>query len=157
MFGVVALLAAVAAGARVLQPSDDDARELLDLLLPVRPPHVLRDNVSPSSVYGTDRVSTGEPLYGSVVKAVTFTYTYVFETPAASALTGTLQLAATVNNGEGLVRTIPLGGVVRFTGDHVVELRDRPALEPDERGQGVRSDGQQPDRRLLLDGDRAGR
>jgi Family of unknown function (DUF5305) len=72
--------------------------------------------VSPNSVYGTNKVTTGEPMYGSSVNAFTLRYTYRFATSAPASVSGTEQLVATVNNGEGLVRKLDLQPVTAFTG-----------------------------------------
>ena len=73
--------------------------------------------VNPASVYGTSQVVTGEPLYNSSVHAVTFGYTYRFTAATARAVGGTEQLVATIDNGQGLTRTIALQPVTPFTGD----------------------------------------
>jgi hypothetical protein len=61
-----------------------------------------------SSVYGSAGVTTGEPVYGSAVKALTVSYSYQFQAATATSLSGTEQLVATISNGEDLTRTIPL-------------------------------------------------
>ena len=73
--------------------------------------------VSPASVYGTSQVVTGEPLYNSSVHTVTFGYTYRFTAATTRAVGGTEQLVATIDNGQGLTRTIDLQPVTPFTGD----------------------------------------
>jgi hypothetical protein len=73
--------------------------------------------VSPASVYGTSQVVTGEPLYDSSVHTVTFGYTYTFTAATARAVGGTEQLVATIDNGQGLTRTIDLQPVTPFAGD----------------------------------------
>jgi hypothetical protein len=62
----------------------------------------------PTSVYGGAGVTTGQPVYGAAVKALSVTYTYQFQSAATATLGGTEQLVASINNGEGLSRTIPL-------------------------------------------------
>jgi hypothetical protein len=74
--------------------------------------------VSPNSVYGASKVTTGEPMYGSVVSAFTLRYSYRFATAASAAVSGTEQLVATVSNGEGLVRKFDLQPVTAFVGNH---------------------------------------
>jgi Family of unknown function (DUF5305) len=73
--------------------------------------------VDPASVYGTSQVVTGEPLYNSSVNTVTFSYAYQFKAAASRAVGGTEQLVATIDNGQGLVRTIDLQPITAFTGD----------------------------------------
>ncbi len=72
---------------------------------------------SPKSVYGSAGVSTGEPVYGSVVQALALTYSYQLRADLPAAVSGTEQLVATVSNGQGLSRSIPLQATVTpFTG-----------------------------------------
>jgi Family of unknown function (DUF5305) len=73
--------------------------------------------VDPASVYGTSQAVTGEPLYTSSVQAVTFTYAYQFKASSPRSMDGTEQLVATIDNGEGLARTIDLQPVGPFKGD----------------------------------------
>jgi hypothetical protein len=73
--------------------------------------------VDPASVYGTSLVVTGEPLYNSSVNTVTVSYAYQFKAAASRAMGGTEHLTATIDNGQGLVRTIDLQPVTAFTGD----------------------------------------
>jgi hypothetical protein len=73
--------------------------------------------VDPASVYGTSQAVTGEPLYASTVDTVTFGYTYRFKAASPRSMSGTEQLVATIDNGEGLVRTIDLQPVTAFKGD----------------------------------------
>jgi hypothetical protein len=62
-------------------------------------------------------VSTGEPVYGAVVKALGVTYSYQLKASAPAAVRGTEQLVVTISNGQGLVRIIPLQpAVTPFTG-----------------------------------------
>jgi hypothetical protein len=69
-------------------------------------------------VYGSDGVTTGDPVYGSAVSALTVSYSYQFETAAAHSLNGTEHLVATISNGQGLTRTIALQpSVTRFIGE----------------------------------------
>ncbi len=73
---------------------------------------------SPGSVYGRAGLTTGQPIYGSVVKAVTITYTYRFQAAAQAFLQGTEQLVAVISNGQGLTQTIPIQPAPsHFTGD----------------------------------------
>ena len=63
---------------------------------------------SPTSIYGSAGLSTGQAIYGSVVSAVTVSYAYRFQAAAPAALGGTEQLVATISNGQGISRTIPI-------------------------------------------------
>lgn len=72
---------------------------------------------SPTSVYGSAGLTTGRPIYGSVVSALTVAYAYQFVAAAPSSLKGTEQLVATISNGQGITRTIPLqAAATSFTG-----------------------------------------
>jgi hypothetical protein len=73
--------------------------------------------VDPASVYGTSQAVTGEPLYLSTVHTVTFGYAYQFKAASPRSMSGTEQLVATIDNGEGLVRTVDLQPVTPFKGD----------------------------------------
>jgi hypothetical protein len=74
---------------------------------------------SPTSVYGSAGVVTGDPVYGSVVSALTVSYAYRFRaTSPTTILNGAEQLVATISNGQGLTRTIALQpSVTRFIGE----------------------------------------
>jgi hypothetical protein len=73
---------------------------------------------SPTSVYGSAGLTTGQPIYGSVVSAVTVSYAYRFQAAAQASLSGTEQLVATIGNGQGITRTIPIqSAATPFTGD----------------------------------------
>jgi hypothetical protein len=72
-------------------------------------------------VYGSGGLSTGEPVYGSVVKTFVITYSYQLKTDAPAAVHGTEQLVAKISNGQGLARSIPLQAAVSpFTGEQFV-------------------------------------
>jgi hypothetical protein len=72
---------------------------------------------SSSSVYGSAGVTTGEPVYSAAVSTLIVSYSYRFQTAAAHSLSGTEQLVATISNGQGLTRTIPIQPAVSpFTG-----------------------------------------
>ncbi len=73
---------------------------------------------SPASVYGAARLTTGQPIYGSVVSAVTVSYAYRFQAAAPAFLSGTEQLVARISNGQGITRTIPIqSAATPFTGE----------------------------------------
>lgn len=74
---------------------------------------------SPSSVYGPAGLSTGEPIYTGLVTTVPMAYSYRFESPAPVALAGTEQMSATISNGQGISRTIPLQPATAFRGTRV--------------------------------------
>ncbi|MGC1184228.1 MAG: hypothetical protein WBA31_03630, partial [Candidatus Dormiibacterota bacterium] len=73
---------------------------------------------SPTSVYGSAGLTTGQPIYGSELSAFTISYAYQFRATAPASLRGTEQLVATISNGQGITRTIPIqSAVTPFTGD----------------------------------------
>lgn len=73
---------------------------------------------SPASVYGSAGLNTGQPIYGSVVSTLTVSYAYRFQAAAPASLRGTEQLVATISNGQGINRTIPLQpAATPFTGE----------------------------------------
>jgi hypothetical protein len=72
---------------------------------------------SPTSIYGSAGLFTGQPIYGSVVSALTVSYAYRFLATAPASLRGSEQLVATISNGQGITRTIPLQSApAPFTG-----------------------------------------
>ncbi|MGH9088348.1 MAG: hypothetical protein ACRDYZ_09590 [Acidimicrobiales bacterium] len=73
--------------------------------------------VSPTSIYGTTQVRTGQPVYTNVVNALTVGYSYRLTSPAPATLSGTERLAVTIGNGQGITRTIPLQSPTRFRGN----------------------------------------
>jgi hypothetical protein len=70
----------------------------------------------PGSVYGPNGLNTGEPIYTNAVSQVHMAYSYRFESVSAARLAGTEQLMATVDNGQGITRTIALQPSTPFTG-----------------------------------------
>lgn len=73
--------------------------------------------ISPTSVYGTDRLTTGQPIYGAVVSSVAVSYSYRFQSSAPASLKGAEQLVLRISNGEGITRTIPIQPApITFTG-----------------------------------------
>lgn len=76
-----------------------------------------RAPASADSVYGTAGVTTGDPVYGAAVNALGVSYVYRLQAAAAVDAAGTEQLMATISDGSGLERTIPLQpAAVPFTG-----------------------------------------
>jgi len=75
---------------------------------------------SPRSIYGRAGLMVGQPIYFNVVDAVDVGYAYRFETALPTKLTGTEQLVATISNGQGISRTLPLSPVTAFTGESSV-------------------------------------
>jgi hypothetical protein len=87
--------------------------------------------VRPTSIYGSTRVTTGQPVYADVVTTVTMRYAYRFESSAPATMRGTEQMVATIDNGQGLARTVPLEPPTTFAGTHfdATGRLDLPALE----------------------------
>lgn len=73
---------------------------------------------SPSSVYGAAGLTTGEPVYSAVVRTLTITYSYQFQSDAPASIHGVEQLMATMSNGAGLSRNIPLQAPTAFSSEH---------------------------------------
>ena len=114
-FAVLAVLAAAVAALAFTQPVTVAATAAL----PYAQSGALSYTapVDPDSVYGASQVVTGEPLYTSSVNTVTFSYAYHFKSAVTRAMGGTEQLVATIDNGQGLVRTIDLQPLTAFRGD----------------------------------------
>jgi hypothetical protein len=70
----------------------------------------------PTSIYGSGGLTTGQPIYLSTVSAVHFSYSYLFSARGSNNLSGREQLVATISNGQGLTRTIPLQPSTAFKG-----------------------------------------
>jgi hypothetical protein len=73
---------------------------------------------SATSVYGHAGLVTGDPIYADAVHRVTVSYAYDLSAAEPTAVSGSEQLVATMTNGEGLTRTIPLQQKSAFTGGH---------------------------------------
>lgn len=73
---------------------------------------------SPTSIYGSAGVHSGQPVYSTVVATLHLTYTYHFVTAHAGKASGTEQLVATVTKGTGITHVVPLQPSTPFTGDH---------------------------------------
>lgn len=112
--GVVALVAAVLTGLAWSRPASttEDVHYTQSGQLSYRAP------VDPGSVYGTDGVSTGEPVYTSAVHTLNVTYAYRFSAAVPASLHGTEQLVAKMDNGAGITRTLPIQPPTTFTGTH---------------------------------------
>jgi len=63
---------------------------------------------SPTSIYGSRGLTTGQPIYGSTLSAVNVAYVYRFHSIVPASLRGTERLVATASNGQGITRTIAL-------------------------------------------------
>ena len=74
----------------------------------------------PTSIYGRSGLTPGEPIYTHVVHVVHLSYTYRFVTTLPAKVSGTEQLVATMENGQGIMRTLPLSPVTDFTGESSV-------------------------------------
>lgn len=68
------------------------------------------------SVYGPTGLQTGQPIYTNVVTDLDISYDYRLSGPAPVDLSGTERLVATISNGQGLDRTLPLQPVTNFSG-----------------------------------------
>lgn len=110
--GVVVVCAAVVAGFAWSRPTTADSglRYTQTGRLSYTAP------VAPSSVYGTTRVESGQPVYTSAVRNLRLSYAYRFDTPLPAVLVGSERLVATISNGQGVNRRIPLQRVRAFSG-----------------------------------------
>jgi hypothetical protein len=74
---------------------------------------------SAGSVYGSQGLSTGGPVYGEYVSNLNVTYAYRLATAAPAALHGTEQLVAKISNGQGISQTVAIQAQpVAFSGSH---------------------------------------
>lgn len=87
--------------------------------------------VPPTSIYGSTRVATGQPVYTNVVSTLTIGYRYRLHATGPVNLGGTEQLVATVSNGQGITRSVPLQPPTPFKGTHFETTGDLnlPALQ----------------------------
>ncbi len=83
--------------------------------------------VPPSAVYPDGRVSTGDPVYLRLVHRLELAFSYRFTSPAPHRVAATGSLVASVSDGQGWRRTIPLATSADQGPDGVV-LRARLAL-----------------------------
>lgn len=77
-----------------------------------------RAGVAPTSIYGTSQVETGQPIYTDVVSTVTIRYGYHLKSGGHVDVEGTEQLVATMSNGQGITRSVPLQASTPFKGAH---------------------------------------
>lgn len=61
-----------------------------------------------TSLYAGATVSTGQPVYTNAVSDLTVTYDYQFASTASPDVSGTEQLVASIDNGQGITRTFAL-------------------------------------------------
>lgn len=74
---------------------------------------------SPTSVYGSTGVKTGQPVYAKDVPSLNISYTYHLTAPSNARVSGTEQLIAKVSDGLGITRSVPLQAVpTQFSGAH---------------------------------------
>jgi hypothetical protein len=89
---------------------------------------------TPGSVYGGGGVSTGQPVYGATVNALNVTYAYKLQSGSAVDAAGTEQLVASISDGNGLSRTVPLQPApapfsgTKFTATGTLRLSDLQAI-----------------------------
>jgi signal peptidase I len=69
-----------------------------------------------SPVYPDGRVSTGEPVFLKLVPRLPVSFDYTLESERASRARGTVALEASISDGRGWERVLPLAGESRFTG-----------------------------------------
>lgn len=74
--------------------------------------------VPAGSVYGSGGLQTGEPVYTNAVSRLALRFSYQLQTAAPVAVSGTERLGATIANGQGITRTVFVGPVSSFSGDH---------------------------------------
>ena len=75
-------------------------------------------DTAPGPAYPDGRVTTGEPLFTNVLRAVGIQFGYQFETATKHALTGKASLSATITSTNGWHRTLALGAPTYFRGNH---------------------------------------
>lgn len=76
-----------------------------------------RGSSGPTSVYGSEGLRTGQPIYFDQISTLEIAYHFALTSSAHASLKGTEQLVATVASGIGISRTIPLEPVTSFHGD----------------------------------------
>lgn len=72
--------------------------------------------VPAGSVYGPSGLTTGEPVYTSLVKELRLGFSYHFDASAATNLRGTEKVVAAIGNGQGITRSFVLGSEKTFRG-----------------------------------------
>ena len=70
----------------------------------------------PNSIYGRAGLTTGDPIYSGAVRRVTVSYVYNLNSAEPAKVSGSEQMVATITNGQGLSRAIPLQLRTSFTG-----------------------------------------
>ena len=71
------------------------------------------------AVYGTDVITTGDPVYLRLTHSVAIAFDYRFASPAPVDASGTARLVAEVNDVNGWSRTLGLSPMAPFTGQEV--------------------------------------
>jgi hypothetical protein len=75
-------------------------------------------SVPANSIYGNTGLRTGEPVYTTVAKTLELNFSYHFRASVPSSVSGTEQLEAAIDNGQGVTRTIFVTPVTSFRGHH---------------------------------------
>lgn len=75
--------------------------------------------VPAGSVYGSNGLRTGQPIYTSAVKALDMSFTYRFRSAVPASVSGTAQLVVAMDNGQGVTRQLLSTPVTTFRGDEV--------------------------------------
>lgn len=70
----------------------------------------------PTSVYGSAGLKTGQPIYLNTVANVGLTYRYTLTGTSAASVKGTEHLVASIDNAEGVTRSIQLQPPTHFQG-----------------------------------------
>lgn len=73
-----------------------------------------------ASVYGGTAVATGQPVYTNAVSDLTVDYTYRLSSSSRSTISGSEQLVASIDNGQGVVRSFDLQAPAPFHADGFV-------------------------------------
>src|SRR5258708_868298 len=81
------------------------------------------------AVYGTNSVSTGQPIFLGLARQANFHFSYRFAAKASHSLTGRVRLLANLSAPDGWRRTLALTGTQEFSGDRVTVHRT-PAFTP---------------------------
>jgi hypothetical protein len=79
-----------------------------------------------STVYGTDGVTTGDPILTSVVGPVSTHFTYRLTGASATHVHGSAQLTVVVNTAGGLTRAFPIAPASHFSGSHTTVTGQLP-------------------------------
>jgi hypothetical protein len=74
--------------------------------------------VPSGSIYGRDGLQSGQPVYTNLVRRLDLTFSYSLLSTPPARLTGAEQLSVSVDNGQGISRTVLAGRPVRFSGAH---------------------------------------